>query len=191
MPRHDLSRILAPHQGGDVRTARALPFPPASPDGSPAATFPGARVIFPPWLYKIPEASQDFNVETHSAVLPAGVGATVSPAALQFTILPNQIGWIQVFGYYVLAQDATTDITWTLTINGGPVPGWNNWGNPPGTLSLFERNITDLQVRLPPGAQAGILITNNAASGPWTVGGRISGWYHPQVAEHSWYGIGG
>jgi hypothetical protein len=148
---------------------------------------PFQRVVFPPWVYKLP-MSQDFNRNSFSEVLAAVAGTAITPVALTFELPPNAVGYIQIFGIYTLTQSALTDVTWTLRVNDGPVSGWDNIRNPPGVANLFAQNFSDLQVRIPAGGTVSILITNNTAQGPWTVGGKIAGWYHPEIEEKRIYG---
>lgn len=146
---------------------------------------PLTRNIFPPWVYKLP-MSQDFNANVFSSVLAAAAGATVVPVS--FALPGTMVGYVQIMGIYVLSPTNATDITFTLRINQGPVSGWDGIKPPPGVTNLTVQNFSDLQVRIPNGGLVDVLVTNNNASGPWTVGAKVAGWYHPLDEEQRIYG---
>jgi hypothetical protein len=126
-------------------------------------------------------SSQDFRIRNFQLVLAAGAGSEVTLAGFQ---LPQgQVGWLQVFSLYVLTPTAATDVRWQVRINQGPVPGWESVANPPGIAQFIVIGDDDMRVRLPGNCLVDVLITNQNASGPWTVGAELQGWYHPEIAE--------
>lgn len=145
------------------------------------------RQIFPPWLYPM-EQGNDFNIVTIGgakvAVLAAAVGATLTSDPLRLT--DSDEGVVRLMTIFVDAPTTAIDVNWTLRINGAPVPGW--------TVTTFPRNANNLSidtegvVRLPAGALVDVLIENRAATGPWTVGVQIGGWYYSQRAAQDFYG---
>lgn len=155
------------------------------PQQGPAESAPLTRNVYPPWVYKLP-ISADFNRNAYDASLGAGAGSVIVPVI--FTLPDGMVGWLQIFGIYVLNPTASTDITFTLRVNGGPVEGWDNIDNPPGVANFFVQNYGELQVRVPNSGKIDVLVTNNNLSGPWTVGAKIAGWYHPQSEEERIYG---
>lgn len=152
---------------GPVAQGGGLPPPSASPFN---------RVIFPWWTEKIPSAV-DFNTQNFALTLAAGAGSTVVFAG--FRLPQTQIGVVQIFGIYAQGPTNLTNVTWTLRINQSPVPGWDNIQLPPGAANFVVQNFSDLRVKIPNGALVDVLITNNNASGPWTVGAKVAGWYNP------------
>jgi hypothetical protein len=184
MPRApDLSEILAKQIGVQHRT-RITPEVFREQPG-PANNAPLVRNIYPPWVFKLP-MSQDYNDNLFTSVLAAGAGNTVIPVT--FTLPPSFVGWEQIFGIYILTPTALTDITFTLRVNGGPVQGWDNIKFPPGAANFVVQNFADLQVRVPNSGKVDVVVTNNSAAGPWTVGAKIAGWYHPETEERRIYG---
>jgi hypothetical protein len=187
-------------RGRDVEAARSLDYgsprgrAPLPSSGPPAGPLPGGprgldaadaglvRLIFPPRLEKL-VSSQDFNVQDYAITLAAGVGQTATSAALRFQVPSGQVGWLQQAAIYALTPTAATLVQWTIRINGGPVPGFDNLQLPPGIANFVLIGFDDMRVRIPNGALVDVLITNLGAGGPWTVGGSLSGWYHPDVAE--------
>jgi len=154
-------------------------------NAGPAGQTPFVRTIFPPWVYKLP-TSLDFNKNFYSDNLPAVAGSKIVPVS--FKLPKGMVGWMQILGIFVQSPTALTDITFSLRINKGPVGGWDNLKPPPGVANLFLQNFSDLQVRVPDSAEVDVQITNNAATGPWVVGAKIAGWYHPGIEEKRIYG---
>ena len=152
---------------------------------APSKRAPFSRQIFPPQTTKLP-MSQDFNVNVWSGVLAAGAGSVVVPSS--FTLPGGMVGYVQIMGLYIQSPTNLTDITFTLRINQGPVSGWANIQFPPGVANFVVQNFSDLQVRAPMSCTVDVLITNNSGAGPWTVGAKIAGWYHPELEEKRIYG---
>jgi hypothetical protein len=184
----------------DALALRKFRFPPArggpapdfapSPGESPALPPIGeqsgnadfARLIFPPRTEKIP-SSRDFTAEDYNVTLAAGAGNTTTSAGLAFQLPGDAVGWLQEFRLYVLSQTANTSASWNITINGGPISGFNARQNPPGVANLVLVITNEMRIRLPMGCLVQITVTNLNANGPWTVGGFLSGWYHPLSDE--------
>lgn len=145
------------------------------------------RIIYPPSVEKLPE-SVDFNAQDFAIALAAVLNQTATSTNLRFVIPRGSVGFVQGFSTYLLTPTAATSVQFTLRINNGPVPGWSNVQNSPGVANLYREDFTDLRVRIPDGGVVDVLITNLNANGPWTVGGRIQGWFHPSEAELSRFG---
>lgn len=152
-------------------------LPPRGPDTAQSST---VRMIFPPRIEKL-AASIDFQAANYSLVIAAGAGKTVVVPGFQLST--GQIGWLQTFSLYTLAPTADTQLIFTVRVNGSPVAGYDNYRNPPGIANLVYLGVEDMRIRVPGGATVDLLITNTNAFGPWTVGGDLSGWYHPESAE--------
>lgn len=157
-----------------------LSIPPGRSDV--AAQSPMQRLIYPPRIEKM-LSSQDFNVSDFAMTLAAGAGSTITSAVLRFPLPASMVGWIQNFSLYLLTPNAGTSVQFALRINQAPVSGFDNYQNSPGVANLYREDYNDLRIRLPMGGVADILVTNLNANGPWTVGGKISGWYHSQADE--------
>jgi hypothetical protein len=187
MATRDLSKILARHMGIPERQR----ITPGSFQQTPGPAVPGpgmaplTRNVYPPWVFKLP-MSQDFNANNFNLAMPAVAGSVVELVA--FRVPATFVGWLQIFGIYILSPTNATDLTFTLQINEGPVQGWDNIKFPPGVANFVVQNFADLQVRVPTGARVRVVATNNAATGPWTIGAKIAGWYHPESEEARIYG---
>lgn len=164
------------------------PGPPSPPQRSAGNTLI-ARSIHSPSVEKL-RASRDFYVRDYAIALAAVAGTRVTSASLQFQLPKDQVGWLQVASLYILTPNATTSVVYRIRINGGPIPGFNDWQMPPGVANFTEIGINRMQVELPMGCLVDMEIENLAATGPWTVGGTLAGWYHPQDAEHRVWGLG-
>lgn len=186
--------------GNDVRNARQGNFmspsgvadcptpggaPQLPPRGPSADSIGVTRLIFPPRIEKL-YVSQDFNTQRNSLILPAGVGSTVVLPGFQ--VPQGMIGWLQQTYLYILTPTALTTATWTVRINQAPVSGFDNIINPPGIANFIIIPTDDMRIRLPNSCVVDVIITNNSAAGPWTVGAGLSGWTHPEVAERRAFG---
>lgn len=192
---HDVSewttgdrRALPPELRGNMATGKAaqggVGFPVAAP-GEGGAT---ARVanLPPPWQFPIASAV-DFFQQAQNMILPAGVGATITDAALP---LAMQDGYKAVVRSVVIFVDAPTtalSFFFTLLVNGAPVQGWDR-------LRTYPRSATNLSigfegvVRVPQNATISGIVTNENAAGPWTVGMNFAGWQWPLSDEQRIYG---
>lgn len=177
-----LEEMLARHTGVAERT-RILPENFREQTG-PAETAPLVRNVYPPWVFKLP-SSVDFNRNVFSGALVAVAGTQLE--VLSLTLPPTYIGWIQIFGLYILSPTASQDVSFSLRINGAPVEGWDSIQFPPGVANFVVQNFSDLQVRVPNGGRISIVATNNNANA-WTVGGKVAGWYHSEIEEQRIYG---
>ena len=177
-----LEEILARQMGVGDRS-RIFPENFREPSG-PANTTPFVRNVYPPWVYKLP-SSQDFNAEAYDVALAAVIGTTVTITSFQTP--PTFVGYVQVFSIYVLSPTALQDVTWTLRVNGAPVGGWDNVMFPPGVANFGVRDFSDVQVRVTNGALITVTASNGSADA-WTVGAKISGWFHSESEEQRIYG---
>lgn len=180
-PRDPLAFTRAvPDVSGGSRFGALTEQPPGR--GDVAARSGMQRLIYPPRVEKL-ASSQDFNVQDFAMTLGAGASTTVTSTNLRFEVPASQVGWLQYFAMYLLTPTASTSAQWTVRINDGPVPGFDNKQNPPGVANLVLIEFNDLRVRLPMGSVVDVLITNLNANGPWTVGGQLAGWYHSYADE--------
>lgn len=178
-----LDALLAKRMGIQDRAVRITPEV-FRQDAGPGQSAPLVRNVYPPWVYKIP-TSQDFNAEAYDGAIAAAIGATVTITSFQ---LPATfVGWIQIFSVYVLSPTANQAVTWTLRINGAPVGGWDNVFFPPGVANFGVRDFSDLQVRVPDGGLITVTAQNRSANA-WTVGAKVSGWFHSFADEQRIYG---
>lgn len=162
-----------------------LGIPPGRADV--AAFAPMQRIVYPPRIEKL-LVSQDFNAQDFAMVLAAGAGSTITSTNLRFEVPASMVGWLQIFSIYVLTPTAATSVQFTLRINEAPVSGWDNIQNSPGVANLYREDYSDLRVRLPMGSVVDVLVTNLNANGPWTLGGKLAGWYHSSADELRVYG---
>ncbi len=186
--RKDIREMLGGRVHPSARIRQSdVPFEAARPGQSPNEKLPFQRIVFPPYVYKLPGGrSQDFNRNTFTSTLAAGVGSVVTPVS--FAMPGTMQGYVQIMGIYVLSPTANTSVSFALQVNGAPVSGWEDIENPPGVANFFVQNFADLQVFVPPGNVVSVVATNQNASGPWTVGAKIAGWYHTEADERYYYG---
>jgi len=156
---------------------------PAAPHSEP---IPKSAQIPPYWLYKPPEGIDFYMNET--GVLAAGAGSTLILASVPAIFLtPNYEGATQSVAIFVDAPTTDIDVTWTLRFREAPVPGWDR-------LTTFPRSATNLSIEFPgivqcgPGTKIDVLVTNNNAFGPWTVGAEVTGWSWPRISRQRVFG---
>jgi hypothetical protein len=152
---------------------------PPSPRKDLAATATASRVIYPWWVEK-PDEANDFNADDFAVALAAGVGAQATSAALRFQIPKGMVGVIQIFGIYILTQTALTSVRFDLRVDGVVQPGWSIT-NPPGVANIFVQNFSDLRIRVMRAGLIDVVFTNQNVNGPWTVGGKLAGWFMSQT----------
>lgn len=151
---------------------------------STADLIPRNLMIFPPEIYPIPDAVE-FNPLGSTTTIIAET-KVIPGVALQ---LPQSyIGIIRGYTIYVDNMLLTTNLIYTLLINGNPAPGY-------GSLTMFPRaapsvsNGFDAFIRVPDGAALSVKV-QNVDGGSYTVGASISGWIWPRAAGERWIGGG-
>jgi hypothetical protein len=157
---------------------------PSVPRAGGSADAPYTRIVYPPQVEKLP-VSTDFRANNYQVAL--GANLEVTPAVWQFRLPTGQIGWLQQFAFYVLQPGVATSVRFSVKINNGPVPGWDNVLSPPGIANLIIIRDNDMRVAIPGGALVSVTALNLTAN-PETVGALIAGWYHPKAAEEQAWG---
>ena len=144
-----------------------------------------ALQIYLPTIEPIPGASE-FNPQATKATNVVEANVDIG---LTLDVPPNNIGIIRGVQLFILDMLTTTVVTWTLTINGGPVQGYTN-------LSIFARtapfvgNSFDSFINIPQGGKVRVIYTNTDG-GSYTIGAGISGWFWPQSLGEQWTKKGG
>jgi hypothetical protein len=153
---------------------------------SPKGIIPRAAQVPPFWQFKPPEGI-DFFFRT-AGTLAAGAGSTLILAPTpRFRILPDYSGVIAGVSIFVDTPLTTLDITFTLRWNGGPVQGWDQLeAFPVAANAIIIPFPGNLQV--PGGTDVDVLVTNNSAAGPWTVGATVTGWQWARINEDIAFG---
>lgn len=163
-------------------TNRSLPVPPDISSQragvlAPPATkniIPSTAQIPPFWQYK-PPRGVDFYYQA-TGVLAAVAGATLTLASVPpIKLTPDYEGVVASVTIFINAITTAWDAFFTLRLNGGPAQGWDR-------LTSFARNANSISIpyggplQIPPNTEIDVLVTNNAATGPWTVGVQVAGW---------------
>jgi hypothetical protein len=144
---------------------------------------PKTADIPPFWQFK-PPFGIDFYFNT-TGTLAAGAGSTLvltgNPAVQLTPDYEGVIGGMQIF---VDAPTALINVVWSVLFNNSPVPGWSS-------LTTFPRAANSISIefggplQVPANTLITVLATNNAASGPWTVGAEVTGWSWP-IMKRIW-----
>ncbi len=138
-----------------------------------------------PWLEPIPDA-QFFNVMGSEDSVGASTGNFITGA--DFTLGKGNVGVLRSFTVYVNDMVATTDIQFTLMVNGGPAPGF-------GTIKMFPRvaasvaNTFECMIILPAECKLDAYFTQVDA-GAYKVGVAYSGWQYPESSGRRWMAKG-
>jgi hypothetical protein len=124
---------------------------------------------------------------TTTAQLPAVAGATLLLPELVYVPPANMFTVLRLASIFIDNPTAAENVTYIIRINQAPVSGF--------TFRFFPRiaanESTDFEFVLrdiPQGATVDMLIQNNANTGPWTVGGALSGWSYLKSDEIALYG---
>lgn len=157
------------------------------PRRSDAASIPRNVPVYLPEIFPIPDAVE-FNPSGSATSVGAETGTaitmlpTISNALVK---LPDQnIGILRGFAVYITNMLTTTNVSWTLMINGSPAGGY-------GAIKLFPRasafvgNSFDCFIRIPDGAKVGVEFTNTDG-GSYIIGASFSGWYWPIASGKRW-----
>lgn len=142
---------------------------------------PKVLSIHQPWILPIPD-SQDLNVMGTAATIAAEVKTEIAGCAS--VLAAGNIGVLRSFTVYITNMLATTNVTFTLAVNGGPVPGFGNIRMFPRVASSLS-NAFDCVIHLPVSATLQVFFTN-ADGGTYAIGASYSGWQHPESSAKRW-----
>jgi hypothetical protein len=184
------------YRPADIRDAWDTATPPgrrggvAGPAGAPISPrnlpAPAPVAAIPPYWLEKPRVGVDAYFRATGA-LAAVAGAAIEFGAGQFVLPATNWGVVSFVTIFVDAPALNINVTWALLVNGAPVPGWDQLGTFPrvaANLSIVYPGT----VHLPLGARVTVRVTNNAATGPWTVGAETSGWHWPKISEDQAFG---
>lgn len=149
-----------------------------------AGLIPRTLMIFPPEIYPIPDATEFNPLGSRSTI----VAETQLIPGAAVTLPKNFIGIIRGYSIYIDNMLTTTNVIYTLLIDGNPAPGY-------GSLTMFPRaapsvsNGFDAFVRIPDGATVTVKF-QNMDGGSYIVGASFSGWFWPKAAGDRWIGGG-
>lgn len=141
--------------------------------------------VYLPEVYPIPSATE-FNLLATKATVAVEAGTDIG---LTLDLAANNIGIIRGVNIFISDMLNTTNVTWTVTVAGGPAPGYNNLAIFPRT-SPFVGNSFDSFIRLPQGAKVRVTFSNTDG-GSYTVGASLSGWSWPTTLGDLWTKKGG
>jgi hypothetical protein len=134
-----------------------------------------------PEVYPIPDA-KEFNIL--GSIASPGAQANILIAGTTFVIPTSNLAIIRGVSLYIAPMLITTNVTWSLTANGQPLPGYQN-------LSIFPRpaaqvtNSFDAFLRLRGEVTLGVIFTNTDGAA-YTIGASYSGWFWPETSDQRW-----
>lgn len=154
----DIANRMAPPGRGDVGVGQGVPK---------------VLQIFPWWLYK-PPTGIDVNKLDANVFLAPGV---FDFTTLGLTLSQSQIGIIRGIDLYVNDMTETTDVTFTLAINGAAIPGYGQLTPFPRTAASVSQSF-DTFIFLPSGSIVTVQ-AENFDGGAYAVGFGYQGWIVP------------
>jgi hypothetical protein len=168
------------------------PAPQPGSPGGPQNAVPSVQ-IHPVWEFPPAQAFQFYLNQTSSqqskvaTQLPAVAGATLLLPGLIYQPPPFMKSVLRLVSIFCDAPTQQTNISYIVRVNGAPQSGF--------TFSFFPRlaanESVDFSVLLrdiPINSVIDMIIMNNAATGPWTVGGALSGWSYSEADAIRLYG---
>ena len=146
---------------------------PGVSSGLPVAPADVSRTLqlYPWWLYK-PSDAIDLLLDDQFTFGGAG---THTFGALSFQLPANSIGVIRSIDLYINATLTTTNVTWSLEVNGAAVPGYGQMTIFPRVAQSVSRGFDSL-VFLPQGALITVTVTN-VDGAAYQVGASYQGWH--------------
>lgn len=152
--------------------------------------------IFLPEDHPIPD-SQEFNVtgSKSTSAVEAGIPIVIAPQVgpnAGFVELPaGNIGRISSVLFSITDMLTTTDVTFTLRINGAPVPGYAGYKITPRVSPYVSNSFDDPSCRilLRNGDKINVVYTNTDG-GTYVVGCAITGWFWPEASGKRWLALG-
>lgn len=117
-----------------------------------------------------------------NAVLPIEIPGTLTE------IPSDSMGVIRGFTLYISDMLTTTNVTWSLMINGASPQGYNQVTMFPRGAPFVSNAIGEL-VRFNGPARISVVF-NNIDGGTYVVGASYSGWYWPTASDARWKRIG-
>lgn len=168
------------------------PPPETLPGGGPVGAVPSVQ-IHPAWEFNPQNAFQFYLNQTSSqqsvvaTQLPAVAGATLLLPGLVYKPPASMYTVLRLVSIFIDAPTTATNVSWVVRLNQAPYPGFSFRTFP----RLAANESIDFSVLLrdiPQNTTIDMLIINNAATGPWTVGGALSGWSYTKQDEIRLYG---
>jgi hypothetical protein len=186
MPNSNGQAITGFQQRG-VPADLIAPFAPFRPAGSGGPGIDRALQIYLPEIFPIPAATE-FNTLLTKATVAA---ETNTDFGILIDVPDNNIAIIRGVSLFITNMLTTTQITWTLLTNNGPVGGYSNLFIFPRTAP-FVSNAFDSFIRVDNGQIVRAQFTNPATDGgSYTLGIAVSGWWWPKTLGDLWMRTGG
>lgn len=138
-----------------------------------------------PEVYPIPDA-HEFNAL--GSIVSPGVSVNTAITGCTFDIPENSLAIIRGVNIFITNMLATTNILWSLTRDGAPLPGYQGISMFP-RASAFVGNGFDSFLRVR-GKCTIAMIFSNVDGAAYTIGGGFSGWFWPETSDARWRAAG-
>jgi hypothetical protein len=156
------------------RIWQGLPEPGHSAAAQEAQQFPRQIVVFPPEYIPPPQATQ-----FQPYLLAAVVGAGVTTPLWTFVVPKSSVLVIKSLDFYASNTAPTSNIFFSLLVNGAPYPGYGNVPLFAGAAAINSRSFNELTLRF---SEGNVLTMNfvNVDGAAYNAASGAQGWYYPR-----------
>ncbi len=161
------------------------PRPASGPRGSltggaggapPSTQFQGAAegMQLDPYLFPPPAAQFLFGTDLQPSV---GAGTVTQLPGCSLNLSQGQVGVINAITILLDQVTISSNVVWTIFVNGAPVPNFNNLRVIPrsGAAAVSDQ-FTPVRLELPPGATLTMQALNKDGA-PYNLGAQLFGWF--------------
>lgn len=166
----------------DIRSRQA---PPPDPRAQSLGSLPRVLDIPLPWIERIAD-SQDFVGSGSVDTVAVETGTAITNCS--FRLGQGNIGVLRSVTFYVNNMLASTNLVFTIKVNGGPVPGYGAFTPFPRVAASISNGF-DMQFLLPSESKIEVFF-NNVDGGSYKVGAVFTGWQHPESSALRWMQFG-
>lgn len=146
----------------------------------------GLPVIFPWWLYEMPQST---DWELNSGVFSAALNATTAAPNFSLTLKQGEVGVLSLLSFLVQNPTTTMDLTFIMKINDAPVVGWSSIKPFPLNATAWVKDYNGLVVRMKQGDKLTASVVE-ASGTAYNVAIEARGWITPaQVVEQFQSGV--
>jgi hypothetical protein len=138
-----------------------------------------------PEVFPIPDA-KEFNVL--GSIASPGAQANILITGTSFVIPTGNLFRISGLNLEIAPMLATTNVLWSLVMNGQAFPGYQNVSIFP-RAAAFVSNAFDTFLRGRGEVTLSVIFTN-IDGGVYTIGAAFSGWFWPETSDSRWKATG-
>lgn len=169
-----------PGTGTLSRAQRQIDLPESLARPAPAALIQ----LPPPELVQYPQA-----VSIYGSGQATGLANGTSTELFRIEVPGGMVGVIRSFALNGVNLVVALDASFSILINGGPVPGWTRSMPPQTSVAAgIAWNPDECLIRIPDGAIVSVN-ANVTAGGPADLGAAIAGWIYPVSVQNRYLSV--